>query len=160
GIAAATRTAAALLAAFAIGQAIALWAGYFGVVRVPSQWASVALALSVFAIAWNNLRPFAGRRAPAIVGFMGACHGLAMSGALANMALPTRSRVVALGGFHLGVELAMLVVCVLALPVWFAASRSRFYPRVVMGVGSLAIAWMAVVWVLERAFSLALFAGR
>jgi hypothetical protein len=44
------------------------------------------------------------------------------------------------------------------LPVLYLASRQRWYPRVVLGAGSLAIAWTAVIWILERAFSLALFA--
>jgi hypothetical protein len=66
----------------------------------------------------------------------------------------------ALASFNIGVEIGQLAIVGVALPVLYAASRRRWYPRLVMGVGSLAIAWMAIVWVLERAFSLSLFAHR
>jgi hypothetical protein len=45
------------------------------------------------------------------------------------------------------------------LPVAFALRESRFYQRFVMVGGSLVVAAIAVIWLLERVFNLALLPG-
>ena len=147
-----------VVTAFTVAHSITLSLAFFGVVRLPSQWIEVGIATSVFAAAWNNLRPFLPGRAWVMAFGFGLIHGMGFAGALGNLALPRHARVLALAAFNGGVELGQLAVVAAVLPVLYLASRRAWYPRVVMGIGSLAIAWMAVIWILERAFSLSLFA--
>jgi len=126
------------------------------VLAIPSRLVESAIALSVFAAAWNNLRPFLPGRTWWMALVFGLVHGLGFAGALGQLSLPRQARGLALGAFNLGVELGQIAIVAVALPLLFAASRWGGYPRWVMGIGSLAIAWMAVVWFLERAFGIAL----
>ena len=80
--------------------------------------------------------------------------GLGFAGALANLMLPAQARGLALASFNVGVEIGQLAIVLLVLPVLYLASRRQFYPRWVMGLGSLAIAWMAVLWFLDRGFGI------
>jgi hypothetical protein len=87
----------------------------------------------------------------------GLVHGLGFAGVLNNLSLPHEARILTLAAFNVGVELGQLAIVGVALPLLFLASRRAWFPRVVMGVGSLLIAWIALVWALERAFSLSLW---
>lgn len=149
-----------VVTAFTLAHSVTLSLSFFGVLRPPARLVEVAIALSVFAAAWNNLRPFLPGRAWLIALTFGLVHGLGFAGALNNMSLPRHARVIALGAFNVGVEAGQLVIVAALLPLLYLAASRRWYPRAVMGVGSLVIAWMAVIWMLERGFSLSLFAGR
>jgi hypothetical protein len=154
------RDALKVVTAFTIAHSITLGLTFFGVLVLPAQWVEVSIAISVFAAAWNNLRPFLPGRAWVIALLFGFVHGMGFAGALRNLSLPRHARGLALAAFNGGVEIGQIAIVAVALPLLFFASRRRSYTRLVMGVGSLGIAWMAVIWVLERAFSLSLFAHR
>ena len=149
-----------VVTSFTLAHTLTLCLSFFGVIRLRSQWVEVAIALSVFAAAWNNLHPFLPGRAWLMALTFGLVHGMGFAGALNNLALPRHARGLALGSFNLGVEIGQLVVVAAVLPLLFFASRQKWYARVVMGAGSLGIAWLAAVWVIERAFGLQLFSGR
>ena len=157
GFGRALREVLKVVTAFTVAHSITLAFGFLGVIRLPEAWIETGIALSVFAAAWNNLRPFLPGRAWGMAFLFGLVHGLGFAGALANLALPLRARGLALAAFNLGVEAGQVAIVLLVLPVLYAASRRAWYPRLGMGVGSLAIAFLAVVWALERAFGLLLF---
>jgi len=158
GVSSSAREVLKVVTAFTLAHSLTLALSFFGVMRPPSQWVEVGIALSVFAAAWNNLRPFLPGRAWAMAMGFGLVHGLGFAGALSNLSLPRHARVLALASFNVGVELGQLAIVAAALPLLFIGSRRSWYPRLVMGGGSLAIAWLAVLWVLQRAFHLELFA--
>jgi hypothetical protein len=160
GLWASTREVLKVVTAFTLAHSLTLCLSFFGFVRLPQQWIEVGIALSVFAAAWNNLRPFLPGRAWAMALGFGLVHGLGFAGALQNLSLPRHARVLALGAFNVGVEVGQIAIVAAMLPLLYVASRRSWYPRFVMGLGSLAIAWLAIVWVLERGFSLSLFSGR
>ncbi len=157
GFGASARQVVKVVTAFTLAHSITLALAYFGVVRLPGRWVEVAIALSVFAAAWNNLRPFLPGRAWVIAFGFGLVHGLGFASALAGLALPQQARALALGAFNVGVEFGQLAIVAVALPLLYLASRRSWYPRLVLGLGSLAVAWIAILWVLERAFGLRLF---
>jgi hypothetical protein len=147
-----------VVTAFTLAHSLTLCLSFFSIVAPPAQWVEVAIAISVGAAAWNNLRPFLPGRAWAIALAFGLVHGLAFAGALKNLALPTHARGLALAAFNVGVELGQLAIVLVALPLLYAASRRPLYPRLVMGAGSLLIAWVAALWTIERSFGIAIFA--
>jgi HupE / UreJ protein len=152
-----TREVLKVVTAFTAAHTLTLCLSFFGIVRPPAQWVEVGIAISVFAAAWNNLRPFLPGRAWVMAGGFGLVHGLGFAGALGNLSLPRNQRVLALGTFNVGVEIGQLAIVLVIMPLLYASSRQKWYPRLVMGAGSLVIAWVAVLWTLQRAFSLEFF---
>ena len=149
-----TREVVKVVTAFTLAHSITLGLAFFGVVTIPSRIVESGIALSVFAAAWNNLRPFLPGRAWILAFVFGLVHGLGFAAALANLMLPAQARALALASFNVGVEIGQLAIVLLVLPVLYLTSRRRFYPRWVMGIGSLVIAWMAVLWFLDRGFGI------
>jgi len=160
GFGAGAREATKVVTAFTLAHSVTLALSFFHVVTPPAAAVETAIALSVFAAAWNNLRPFLPGRSWWMALAFGLVHGLGFAGALNNLSLPRHARVLALGAFNVGVELGQLAIVGVALPLLYAASRRRAYPRLVMGAGSLGIAWLAVVWALQRGTGLTLLPGR
>jgi hypothetical protein len=95
------------------------------------------------------------RRWAVAFGF-GLIHGFGFATVLAELGLPGDALVLALVGFNLGVELGQLAIVALFLPLAYSLRRSRFYRRTVMVGGSVLIALVAAVWLVERAFDLSL----
>jgi HupE / UreJ protein len=100
--------------------------------------------------------PVVQRRIWLIALCFGLIHGFGFAGVLRELGLPDRSLLVALFGFNVGVELGQLAVVALFVPVVLAIERLHLYPRLVMQVGSGAVAVVALVWLIERAFDLPL----
>jgi hypothetical protein len=141
-----------------LAHSLTLCLSFFGLVAPKAQWVEVAIALSVGAAAWNNLRPFLPGKAWAIALAFGLVHGLGFAGALKNLSLPVHARGLALAAFNVGVELGQLAIVAVVLPLLYAASRRAWYPRIVLGVGSFLIVWVAALWTIQRTFGLAFFA--
>jgi hypothetical protein len=66
--------------------------------------------------------------------------------------LPRDALAVALVGFNVGVELGQLAIVAGFLPLAFALRRSAFYRRWVMVGGSIAVALVSSLWLVERTF--------
>jgi hypothetical protein len=159
-LAATAREALKVVTAFTIAHSVTLCLSFFGIITLPARWVEAGIALSVFAAAWNNLRPFLPARGWTMAFGFGLLHGLGFAGALRNLSLPHHARALALAAFNVGVEMGQLAIVAAVLPLFYVASRRRAYPRFVMGLGSLGVAWIAALWTLERAFGLSLLAGR
>lgn len=159
-LAATAREALKVVTAFTVAHSLTLCLSFFGIITLPARWVEAGIALSVFAAAWNNLRPFLPARGWTMAFGFGLLHGLGFAGALRNLALPHHARALALAAFNVGVEIGQLAIVAAVLPLFYYASRRRAYPRLVMGLGSLGVAWIAALWTLDRAFGLSLLAGR
>ena len=84
-------------------------------------------------------------------------HGFGFAGALSDLGLPTGSLALSLAGFNIGVELGQLAIVAAFLPLAFAMRGTWAYRRVILAGGSTAIAAIAGVWLVERAFNVPLF---
>jgi hypothetical protein len=154
GLGASLREVVKVVTAFTAAHSLTLCLSFFGLVTLPARVVEVGIALSVFAAAWNNLRPFLPGRAWVMAFAFGLVHGLAFAGALRNLSLPFHARGFALASFNVGVEIGQLAIVLAAMPLLWAASKRAAYPRLVLGGGSFVIAWLAVLWFLERGFGL------
>lgn len=151
------RTGARILAivtAFTVAHSLTLALSVLGVVSLPARPVEVAIALSVFAAAWNNVRPWLPVSAAWMAGAFGLVHGLGFASALVRLGLPSDARGFALAGFNLGVEAGQLAVVALWLPVAWELGRHPAWGRRAVPMASLAIAWLAAVWVLGRGLGL------
>jgi uncharacterized membrane protein YqjE len=112
--------------------------------------------VSVVLAALNNVRPvvYADRWIVAFV--FGLIHGFGFAGVLADLGLPRESLLPTLVAFNVGVELGQLAIIATFLPVAYALRDTKFYRRGVVVAGSLAVAAVAAVWLVERALNVEL----
>ena len=136
---------------FTIAHSITLSLAALSVVQLPSRLVESTIALSVVLAALNNIWPLVhGRRWAVAFGF-GLIHGFGFASVLADLGLPRDALLLALVGFNVGVELGQLAVISAFLPVAYGLRRTQVYRRVIFLGGSAAIAFVALVWLVERA---------
>jgi hypothetical protein len=148
-----------LVTAFTLAHSLTLALAVLDVVRLPARPVEVAIALSVFVAAWSNVRPWLRLRGVWLAFGFGLVHGLGFADALVRLGLPVELTGVALFGFNAGVELGQLAVVAVFLPVAFALRGTRAWRRWLVPGVSFAIAWLALLWALERASGLELLPG-
>lgn len=140
--------------AFTLGHSLTLALATLGWLRLPPAAIEFAIALSIFLLACELLRPVGAtpgwlRRWPgAMAAGFGLLHGLGFAGALAQIGLPLDEIPLALLAFNLGIELGQLLLvggllALLALagrwPDLLAAPLRRALPA--YGIGALAAYW-------------------
>jgi hypothetical protein len=147
---------AKIVTAFTVAHSITLTLAALEVVSLPSRWVESAIALSVALAAINNVFPLVSHgRWLAAFGF-GLIHGFGFAGALRDLGLPTGSLALSLFGFNVGVELGQLAIVALFLPAAFWLRGTWAYRRLVLAGGSALIAAIAGIWLVERAFNVAI----
>lgn len=144
------RATAGLVTAFTIAHSITLSLSAMGQLALPARPVELAIAASVVVAALLNL--FAGRslhRWPLAYAF-GLIHGFGFAGALGELAIADGLRVGTLLAFNLGVELGQLLVVAIALPILALLARMDALGRVLVPAGSLAVASLGILWLVER----------
>ncbi len=145
-----------VVSAFTAAHAITLTLAAFDLVNPPSRWTESLIAASVVLAALNNLRPLvAAHRWPLTFAF-GLVHGFGFAAVLKDLGLPRSGLIAPLLGFNLGVELGQLLIVALVLPLAWRWRVSTGYRRIALQAGSWLIAGLALVWLVERAFDVAL----
>jgi hypothetical protein len=145
-----------VVSAFTLAHSVTLSLATLQILSLPSRWVESLIAASVLIAAINNLKPLVhGRRWVAAFGF-GLIHGFGFASVLLDLGLPSSSLLLALGGFNVGVELGQLAIVALFLPLAYWLRGSWVYRRVLFSGGSVAIALLACVWLVERAWDLKL----
>jgi hypothetical protein len=140
--------------AFTLAHSITLSLAALKLVTLPSRVVESAIALSVVLAALNNVWPLVKERRWVVAFCFGLIHGFGFASVLADLGLPQGALLLALVGFNLGVEVGQLAIVAVFLPLAFSLRRTRFYRRLVHGGGSLLIALVAAVWLVERVFDL------
>lgn len=148
-----------IVTAFTVAHSITLTLATLQIIALPSRWVESAIAASVVIAALNNLLPIVQRRRWVVAFFFGLIHGFGFASVLTDLGLPRSSLAIALVGFNLGVESGQLAIVAAFLPVAYALRQTWFYRTLVFTAGSMAIAAIASVWLVERAFNLKLIEG-
>jgi hypothetical protein len=138
-----------VVTAFTLAHSITLSLASLSLISLPSRWVESAIAASVILAAVNNLLPlFRGKR-PVAAFVFGLIHGFGFASVLRDLGLPQGSLLASLLGFNVGVEIGQLAIVAAFLPVAWLLRKTWLY-RQVLTVGSLAIALVAAVWLVER----------
>lgn len=138
-----------VVTAFTLAHSITLTLASLSLVSLPSRWVESAIAASVVLAALNNLYPlFRGKR-PVAAFVFGLIHGFGFASVLRDLGLPQSALVSSLFGFNVGVEIGQLAIVAVFLPLAWWLRKSWFY-RQLFTWGSLAIALVAAVWLVER----------
>jgi hypothetical protein len=146
-----------VVTAFTVAHSITLSLAALGVINLPSRLTESAIAASVVLAALNNVRPVVyGGRWIIAFGF-GLIHGFGFASVLTDLGLPQESLLLALVAFNVGVELGQLAIVAVFLPIAYALRDTVLYRRGILIGGSLVVAAIAVVWLVERALNVSLF---
>ncbi len=148
-----------IVTSFTVAHSITLSLAALGAISLPSRLVESAIAASVVLAALNNLAPVVGGRRWVVAFAFGLIHGFGFASVLAELGLPRDALVLALVGFNVGVEAGQLAIVAAFLPLAYVIRASWFYRRVVLFGGSVAIAAVALVWLLERALNLKLISA-
>jgi hypothetical protein len=147
------RSALAVVTAFTLAHSVTLGASSLNLLSsIPSRPVEVAIALSIAAIAVRNHttpNPNPGKVSLVVVAVFGLVHGLGFAGALSEIGLPDDRRLLALGFFNLGLELAQVAVVAIAWPV-VRAARARPIGRALIQAANLSILATALAWAVQR----------
>jgi hypothetical protein len=147
-----------VVTAFTLAHSITLSLASLSLISLPSRWVESAIAGSVILAALNNLLPlFRGKR-PVAAFVFGLIHGFGFASVLRDLGLPQGSLMASLLGFNVGVELGQLAIVAAFLPAAWLLRKTWLY-RQVLTVGSLAIALVAAVWLVERVVDIKLISS-
>ena len=139
-----------IVTAFTLAHSLTLSLAALDWVTPASRWVEPAIAGSVLLAAANNIHPLVTRRAWAVGFGFGLIHGFGFAVALGELGLPPDTRLLALLGFNLGVELGQLAVVSTVLPVLFLLRRQRWYAGIAMPLLSVGIGAAAMLWLWQR----------
>lgn len=140
----------AVVTAFTVAHSITLVASIVGWVNPPVRIIESVIALSVILAALNNLLGWFSLKRWRLAFVFGLIHGFGFANVLLDLALPAQQLALALGGFNVGVELGQLAIVLAFLPVAWLLRHTAFYRWVVVAGGSLAIAVIGSIWLVER----------
>jgi hypothetical protein len=109
-----------------------------------------AIAISVIAVALNNLLGWSSLKRWPLAFVFGLIHGFGFANVLLDLGLPSSALAAALGGFNLDVEFGQLVIVCVFLPLAWLLRNTFFYRWGVVVCGSTIIAVCGTLWVLQR----------
>lgn len=149
-----------IVTAFTVAHSITLIVAAQGHVRLPSRIVESAIALSIAYVGAENLVASQPRGRWLLTFGFGLIHGFGFAGVLADIGLPRQGLLLSLLSFNLGVELGQAASVAVIFPLlhWWAG-RPSYRPVVLLG-GSAAVTGLALLWFVERAFSIVAFGGR
>ena len=139
-----------IVTVFTLAHSITLWLAVMGYVTLPSRLVESVIAFSIIVTALNNLFPLLNIPGWAIAFVFGLIHGFGFANVLLDLGLSSTVLGVSLFGFNVGVELGQLAIVAVFLPIAFLVRNSKFYEVVILKIGSIAIAIVAAIWMLER----------
>lgn len=140
----------AVVTAFTVAHSITLSLAVLKWVELPGSVVEPVIALSVVLAALNNLWGWGGVRRWRLAFGFGLIHGFGFASVLVDLGLPAQALALALGGFNLGVELGQLAIVAVFLPLAWWLRHTAFYRWGVVVGGSLAMALLASVWLVQR----------
>jgi HupE / UreJ protein len=141
-----------VVTAFTLAHSITLSLAACNVVHLPSRLTESVIAASIVIAALNNIFPVVTESRSRIAFTFGLLHGFGFASVLADMGLPQGARVLSLVAFNLGIEVGQLAVVLAVMPIIYGLRPTLFYRRILMPWGSAAIAVVAMVWLVQRAF--------
>ncbi|MEP6505303.1 MAG: HupE/UreJ family protein, partial [Betaproteobacteria bacterium] len=147
-----------VVTAFTVAHSITLALSVLDVVNPPSRWVESTIAASVVLAALNNIWPLISEARWKLTFVFGLVHGFGFASALKDAGLAQGALVGPLVGFNVGVEIGQLCIVAVVLPLAWSLRSTRTY-RGAFAAGSLAIAAVAGLWFVQRAFDLSLIAG-
>lgn len=140
-----------VVTAFTLGHSVTLVLGSTGLLSPPVAWVETAVAITIGLAAVHVVRPLWPAAEPWMALAFGLIHGQAFSASLSGVGLTAWRHAAALLAFNLGIEIAQLLLVLVAVPaLWMIARSSTLAYAVLRRVAGWAGGFLSVLWVLER----------
>lgn len=135
---------------FTLAHSVTLVCASLGWITLPSQPVEIGIALSISVAAVLVLFDVNRRAQRRLAMAVGLLHGLGFAGVLAGMLSTSPMKLLALGSFNLGIELAQLSLVLLVLPLLYWLGASLFYQRWLLPLTALGLALSGVFMAWQR----------
>jgi len=139
------------VSAFTLAHTVTLALGVFGLVSVSSSIVEPLIALSIAYVAVENI--YANKLKKwrmAIIFIFGLLHGLGFASVLLELGLSPGQYIISLVGFNLGVEIAQIIVLLVALICLYRFQHKSWYRQRIIQPFSAVIATVGLYWFIER----------
>ncbi len=140
----------AVVTAFTVAHSITLGLTVLNVITPPDGIVEPIIAASVVFAALGNLTKVLIHLRWQIALVFGLIHGFGFASVLADLGLPSEQLTAALLGFNIGVELGQLAIVAVFFPIAWALRATPLYRWGFVFGGSLLIAAIALLWLIER----------
>jgi HupE / UreJ protein len=140
-----------VISAFTLGHCLTLVLVTINAITVTGQWVEPTIALTIVISAALNLMPEVKAPRVWIPLVFGTVHGLGFSGVLSEMEISADSRLFALIGFNMGIELGQIAFVALWAVAQYGLIRFKGYVRWVVMGGSTVLMLAAVMLTIVRA---------
>jgi hypothetical protein len=147
---------ARVVTAFTLAHSITLSLAALGIVTLPSRWVESTIAASVVLAALNNVWPVVREGRWLLTFAFGLIHGFGFANALKDLGLSGGNLVLPLLAFNGGVEIGQLGIVAFFTPLSWKLRHTAFYQRILLRGGSILIAILAAIWLIERVFEVTL----
>lgn len=135
---------------FTIAHSITLVLSSLSLISVSSRVVETLIALSIVVSALKVLWPHAAIKTVAISFGFGLLHGLGFAGVLADLIAQTPSKLVALLGFNVGIEVAQLIIMIGAYPLLKLLRKHPELHSALFKSAAVLIALCGAVWAAQR----------
>ena len=149
-----------IVTAFTVSHSMTLSLATLGIVQLPSRLVESAIACSVILAGAANLSSRIAQRRWLVAFAFGLIHGFGFATVLRELGLPQGSLLLSLVSFNVGVEFGQLAIVALFLPLAYAFRHSTSYQPIVLTGGSIAVIFLALVWLAERALTISLVSAQ
>jgi hypothetical protein len=147
----------AIVTLFTIAHSITLALALKGWVSLSSRLVESVIAFSVLVVAANNIRPMFSHQIRWLVFLFGLFHGLGFASVLMDLLVSRESKLTALIGFNIGVEIGQLAIIAVIFPLLYVFRERRLYRDFLLPGVSAVIAIVALWWFVTRALGLESF---
>ncbi|MEM6963221.1 MAG: HupE/UreJ family protein [Bacteroidota bacterium] len=143
---------------FTIAHSITLALASLNIVNLSSRIVESIIAFSIALAAFHNITPIFKQKEWIIAFGFGLFHGFGFASVLGEKGLSGDYMILSLLGFNLGVELGQVLIICMVFPVLFLLRKQKIYPAIIK-YGSMVLIFIAMYWVIERAFDTDLTLG-
>lgn len=139
---------------FTVAHSITLGLAALDYISLSSRFVESMIAVSIIAVALNNIFPKFRESTWFIIFGFGLFHGLGFASVMADIPFRMQDLWKVIIAFNVGVEIGQIVVVLFCFGILYAIRKTSFYIPVVLRAGSFLAAILAAVWFIERAFAL------
>jgi HupE / UreJ protein len=142
-----------VVSAFTVGHSLTLLLASLNLVSVSANWVEPSIALTIAISAALNLMPEFRTHRLWIPLVFGTIHGLGFSSVLTEMNISSTSKLSALSGFNIGIELGQIAFVIVWALLQYWLLRWQGYLRWIVMGGSAVLMMAAVALTIVRATS-------
>lgn len=130
---------AIVITMFTLAHSFTLVAASLAWFSLPSQAVEIAIAISISLAAFMAIMDVNTRLQRGLAMGVGLIHGFGFAGVLSDLLAASPLKLLALGSFNVGIELAQLALVIIVLPVLYRFSFQPLYQRRVFPLAAVAL---------------------